>query len=55
MGNADIVFLEPDVLQWGRGQVTAEIGTSLQRPSSVSPLQWGRGQVTAEIPQKPSI
>ncbi len=40
---------EFDLLQWGRGQVTAEMRQARAAVFSVNSLQWGRGQVTAEM------
>ncbi len=36
-------------LQWGRGQVTAEMAGMVEAVSGPDSLQWGRGQVTAEM------
>ncbi len=41
---------EGTVLQWGRGQVTAEMPDWFSWPPEKPRLQWGRGQVTAEMP-----
>ena len=37
-----------DMLQWGRGHVTAESGLRCHRLTVDHMLQWGRGHVTAE-------
>ncbi len=43
------------MLQWGRGQVTAEISPGNEKRRSASRLQWGRGQVTAEMHQRKRV
>ena len=36
------------VLQWSRGQMTAESKQMMVQPRAVSALQWSRGRMTAE-------